>query len=203
LTETCTSDFVLAPQDILTYPGAIGRPAPDVEFRIVDQDNRPVLAGAAGELQIRTATIMTGYLGQPDLTRSAFADGYFCTGDLAREHSGIVEVVGRAKEMISRGGNKIYPQEVERALQTHPDVAAALATGVPDERMGERIHVAIVLKEGRAVAVEALRDWAAERLEKFKRPDAIHLLRTLPTGRTGKTDRGLLRRLAAEGRLDA
>ncbi len=201
LTETGTSDFVLRPEDILVHPGTIGRPAPDVAFRIVDQDNRPVPPGAAGELQIRTATMMTGYLGRPDLTRAAFADGYFRTGDLARQQAGVVEVVGRAKEVISRGGNKVYPQEVEQALQTHPDIAAALATGVPDERLGERIHVAVVLKAGRAVDAAALLAWTAQRLDKFKLPDAIHLLGALPVGRTGKTDRGVLRTLALEGRL--
>jgi acetolactate synthase-1/2/3 large subunit len=201
LTETATSDFFLAGDDILRHPGAIGRPGPGVSFRIVNGDNHPLAAGEVGELQIRTGTIMNGYLGQPDVTAAAFADGFFRTGDLARiDHDHMVAVVGRAKEIISRGGNKVYPQEVEQALQSHPAVALALATGVADPLMGERIHAAVQLREGTVTTAKALRAWAAERLDKFKLPDAIHFVADLPTGRTGKADRGQLRQLLTGGR---
>ena len=125
----------------------IGRPAPGVEFRIVADEGRQAAAGETGELQIRTPYAMNGYLDADDLTRAAFADGYFRTGDLARERGpGVVELVGRAKEIISRGGNKVAPLEVEQVLLQHPAVAQALVTGVPDAQLGERIHALIVAR---------------------------------------------------------
>lgn len=196
LTETATSDFFLGGEDVLRYPGAIGRPALGVAYRIIGGDGYPVMTGEVGELQIRTETAMSGYLGQPEMTASAYTEDYFHTGDLARLSSaGLVEVVGRAKDVISRGGNKVYPQEIEVALQSHPAVTAALAVGVPDAVMGERIHVAVVLSA--PVSPKALLDWAATYLDRFKLPDVIHVVAELPTGRAGKSDRGQVRSFAS------
>lgn len=196
LTETCTSDFFLGGEGMRRRPGAIGRPSPGVAYRIAAGDGGPVAIGEVGELQIRTETIMSGYLGAPELTAAAFVDGYFRTGDLAREGAdGLVEIVGRAKEVIARSGNKVYPLEVELAFSSHPGVAHALATGIADERVGERIHVAVVPKAGASLSAEVLRRWAAERLDRFKMPDAVHILDGLPLGRTGKADRSQLRAL--------
>lgn len=208
LTETATSDFFLMPADQPEHLGCIGRPSPGVEYRIAAGDEGRgghgghAPPGQPGELQIRTRFIMSGYLDAPDLTEQAFADGYFRTGDLVREKApGLVEMVGRVKEMISRGAAKVAPLEIEQVLCGHPAVAEALATGVPDAVLGERIHIFIVLRhavETPAEALEAeLRAWAAERLEKFKRPDAFHFGSELPVGRTGKADRGALRRRLA------
>jgi len=194
LTETATSDFILGPDDAIRHPGAIGRPAPGVRYRIIDERGQPIGDDRPGELQIATATMMNGYLGQPALTEASFAGGMFRTGDMARRHpDGVVEVVGRLKELISRGANKVYPQEVEQALHSHPAVAEALVTGVPDALLGERIHAAVVLSAGHTAEAAALREWTALRLDRFKLPDAIHFVDALPLGRTGKTDRNQLR----------
>jgi acyl-CoA synthetase (AMP-forming)/AMP-acid ligase II len=151
-----------------------------------------------GELQIRTPYIMSGYLDAPDLTAAAFQDGWFRTGDLARvREGGVVELAGRAKELIVRGGNKVSPLEIEQVFAAHPDVAAAMATGLPDPVLGERIHLLVVLRPGRTCGADALREFAAPRLPKFKRPDAFHFADALPLGRTGKADRGALRVLLA------
>ena len=196
LTETSTSDFFLLPADQPRHLGCIGRPSPGVEFRIAGDDGSPAAAGMPGELQIRTPYIMNGYLDAPDLTAGAFAEGYFRTGDLAREKEpGLVELVGRAKEMISRGAAKVAPLEIEQVLCGHPGVAEALATGVPDPLMGERIHVMIVPRAGCRVDESELQGWVSQRLEKFKRPDAYHFGEELPVGRTGKADRGALQKL--------
>ncbi len=202
LTETATSDFVLQGDDLDAYPGCIGRAAPGVEFRIMAEAGRPAAGDESGELQIRTAYAMNGYLDAEELTRDAFSDGYFRTGDLARCRTGeIVELVGRAKEIISRGGNKIAPLEVERALQGHPGVAEALVTGVPDARLGERIHALIIARPGNAPSGEELRRWLGERMDKYKLPDVWHFGTDLPLGRTGKVDRGQLRELILAGTL--
>lgn len=202
LTETATSDFVMRGEDLDAYAGCIGRPAPGVEFRIMADAGRQAGEGESGELQIRTPYAMSGYLDAEELTRAAFSEGYFRTGDLARIRAGgVVELVGRAKEIISRGGNKIAPLEVERALVLHPGVAEALVTGVPDARLGERIHALIVARPGVAVSGEELRAWSAERMEKYKLPDVWHFGEDLPLGRTGKVDRGRLRELILAGTL--
>ena len=200
LTETATSDFFLSPDEQPQADGSIGRPGPGVDFRIAGPDGAPVTAGIAGELQIRTPYAMNGYLDAPQLTADAFSDGYFRTGDSARlRPDGTVELVGRIKEMIVRGGNKVAPLEIEQAFAAHPAVAETLATGVPDALLGERIHLLVVARPGASPAEAELRAWARERLEKFKQPDAYHYAAALPLGRTGKADRSRLRELIVAG----
>ncbi|GHU04201.1 AMP-dependent synthetase [Alphaproteobacteria bacterium] len=194
LTETGTCDLALdkAGRSDVSAHGEQGE-SPGVSIRIVDEKGEPVPKGEIGELHIRSETRMNGYLGQPELTAASYADGYFRTGDLAKiAQDGWLQIVGRVNERISRGGNKIYPQEVERALLSHPAVSEALATGVADPLMGERIHVAVIADS--PVSIEQLNAWAAAQIDKFKTPDVIHLVTTLPVGATGKANRGELRR---------
>jgi long-chain acyl-CoA synthetase len=194
LTETCTSDFILMPEQYRSYRGCIGRPTPGVAFRIADDQGRDVSMNEIGELQIHTPFVMNGYLDQPELTRAAFCRKFFRTGDLARLRlDGMVELVGRSKDLIIRGGTKISPLELDELLGSHPAVAAALTVGIPDPIMGERIHALVVLRGDEEVDEHALRQWVSERVEKFKRPDVYHFESNLPTGRTGKVDRGALR----------
>ena len=109
--------------------------------------------------------------------------------------------MGRHKEVISRGGNKVTPVEIEQCLCAHPDVAAAMAVGLADALLGERIHVLVVPRAGAGVEIAALRAFLATRLEKFKRPDAYYVADALPLGRTGKADRGQLKGLIEAGQL--
>ncbi|MCL4799294.1 MAG: acyl--CoA ligase [Burkholderiales bacterium] len=202
LTETATSDFFLFPEDRARHPGCIGRPSPGVAFRIASADGAEAPRGEVGELQIRTPYAMSGYLDQPELTAAAYRDGWFRTGDMGcTRDGGVVELVGRAKELIARGGNKISPLELEQVFAAHPDVAAAMAVGAADPALGERIHLLIVPKPACAPSAAALREFAAPRLPKYKMPDAIHFAQALPLGRTGKADRGALRRMIEAGEL--
>lgn len=204
LTETATSDFFLFPGDQARFPGSIGRPAPHVEFRIVDAGGAVAAAGETGELQIRTPFIMNGYLDAPELTTAAFQDGWFRTGDMGHvREGGVVELAGRAKELISRGGNKISPLELENVFAAHPDVAAAMAAGAADPILGERIHMLVVPRTGRVLTHDSLRAHAASRLPKFRWPDAYHFADALPLGRTGKADRGALKAMIERGELPA
>jgi acyl-CoA synthetase (AMP-forming)/AMP-acid ligase II len=194
LTETCSSDFFLTAEERETFAETIGRPGPGVRFRIADDQGRELPTNVAGELQIRTPFIMNGYLDEPDQTRAAFADGYFRTGDLARARAdGRVELAGRIKDLIYRGGAKVSPLELDHILAQHPAVAAALTTGVPDPIMGERIHALVVPRANAAIDEKELREWIAGRIEKFKWPDVYHFGAELPAGRTGKVDRNALR----------
>jgi long-chain acyl-CoA synthetase len=200
LTETSTCDFFAFPSDAAAATGSIGRPAPQVQYRIVDAQGCAVDGPASGELQLRSKTLMAGYLDAPALTVASCQDGWFKTGDLARQREGgRVELMGRLKELISRGGNKVTPVEIEQALCSHPDVAAAMAVGVADALLGERIHALIVPRAGSVVSLPALRQHLASCLERFKQPDAFHLADALPLGRTGKADRGQFRSLIEAG----
>jgi acyl-CoA synthetase (AMP-forming)/AMP-acid ligase II len=194
LTETCSSDFFLTAEEREPFAGTIGRAGPGVEFRIADEQNRALAVGTAGELQIRTPFAMNGYLDEPELTRAAFADGYFRTGDLARaREDGRVELAGRIKDIIIRGGANVSPLELDHLLAQHPDVAAALTAGVPDPMVGERIHALVVPRANTSIDEKDLRQWVSARVERFKWPDVYHFAQELPTGRTGKVDRGALR----------
>ena len=196
LTETSTSDFVLRPEDYAAHPGSIGRPAAGVRHRIVDESGAECGPGAPGELQLATPFIMNGYLDDEAITRDAFAGEWFRTGDLAsHDGGGFVSIVGRLKDVVVRGGNKVTPPEIERALCACPGVAAALVAGLPDAVLGQRIHALLVPAQGQALDAAAIRAALADRLERFKQPDACWVAAELPTGRTGKIDRGRLRAL--------
>ena len=202
LTETGSCDFCLPPADQPDGFGTIGTPTDRVMFRLV-QDGAPVAAGATGELQIRTPFGMLGYLDDPELTKTSFDQGYFKTGDLARlTAAGKVQLVGRSKDIVSRGGHKIAPLEIDNLLAEHPDVAAALCAGVPDERLGEVLHAVVVPRGGSRLDAAALRDWLLARTERHKVPDVFHFRDALPAGPTGKADRRAVARLAAESRAD-
>jgi acyl-CoA synthetase (AMP-forming)/AMP-acid ligase II len=188
LTETGSCDFCLAPADRPAGFGTIGRPTEGVGFRI-----------AQDELQLRTPYGMLGYLDDPALTQASFADGYFRTGDLARlTAAGNVELIGRAKDIVSRGGHKIAPLEIDNLLTEHPDVAAALCAGVPDERLGEVIHAVVVPRTGARLDGVSLRDWLLARTERWKVPEVFHIRDALPAGATGKADRRAVAALAAK-----
>ena len=185
LTETATCDFFAFPADYAKQPGCIGRPSPEVQYRIAED----------GELQLRSPYLMQGYLDEPELTAAAYCDGWFRTGDLGRVVDGgagdgdLVELMGRQKDVISRAGNKVTPAEIEQAICSHPDVAAAMAVGVADALLGQRIHVLLVPRAGATLALGDLRKHLAPRLERYKQPDAYYVGEALPLGRTGKADR--------------
>ncbi len=191
LTETGTSDFYVRPDEYHTAAGTIGRPAPGIDFR---------LAPESGELEILTPFLMRGYLDEPELTSETLNEGYFRTGDQARQRpDGTVEITGRLKDIINRAGNKISPMEVERLFLSHPDVEQALAAGVSDANTGESLHILVVPRRGVQLVAGALMKWAAERMDRHKLPDVIHLGTELPIGETGKADRKVLRaRIAAK-----
>jgi long-chain acyl-CoA synthetase len=198
LTETGSCDFHLGPAGQPQGFGTIGHPTERVMFRIA-KDSAAVAAGETGELQIRTPFGMLGYLDNPALTEASFEDGYFKTGDLARRTAdGAVALIGRAKDIISRGGNKIAPLEIDNLLAEHPEIAAALCAGVADERLGEVIHAVIVTRAGARLDATGLRDWLLARTERYKVPDVFYFRDALPAGASGKADRKAVAQLAAQ-----
>ena len=202
LTETATCDFFSFPSDYAQHPGCIGRVSPNVQYRIAGADDVALAAGAVGELQLRSPYLMKGYLDEPAMTAAAFSDGWFRTGDLARTVGDeMVELMGRSKEIISRGGNKVTPVEIEQALCAHPDIVAAMVVGVADLVLGERIHALVVMRNGAAVEPSMLRQFLGDKLERFKQPDAYYVLDELPLGRTGKADRAGLKSMIMSGAI--
>ena len=192
LTETGSCDFCVRPEDQPAARGTIGRPTDGVAFRIAKAPELGLPRGV-GELQIRTPSVMAGYLDDSTQTAAAFVDGYFRTGDLATvRNDGYVQLVGRLKDVISRGGNKIAPLEIENLFAQHEGVLAALAFGAPDDRLGESLHLMVVARD-RSLSEHDLREWAKNRLERFKTPDLFHFVDALPAGPTGKADRAAAR----------
>ena len=140
---------------------------------------------------------MLGYLDDPALTRprspTAISGPAISRGCRVRQR----RAVGRAKDIVSRGGHKIAPLEIETCLAEHPDVAAALCAGVPDERLGEVIHAVVVPRTGARLDGAALRAWLLARTERWKVPEVFHIRDALPAGATGKADRRAVAALAA------
>jgi thioesterase domain-containing protein/acyl carrier protein len=175
-----------------TKPGTVGLPVPG-ELLIVDGDGKSVSNGTVGEIIVSGPTVTPGYLGREDSNRGDFRDGWLRTGDLGRiDDDGYLTIVGRKKELINRGGEKVFPYEVEKALLEHPAVLEAAAFGVPHPRLGENVAAAAVLRPGGAASEEELRRFLAERLAGFKVPRRILLLSSLPRGHTGKVQRSAL-----------
>ena len=168
-------------------PGSIGTPIAGVEMRLVDDDGKDVGDGEVGEIAIRGENVMKGYWQRPEETAKAIPDGWFRTGDMGkRDDDGYYFIVDRKKEMIIRGGYNVYPREIEEVLYEHPAVAEAAVVGVPDDKMGEEVGAAVVLKEGQEVDADELRDFVKERVANYKYPRKIWFPDELPKGPTGK-----------------
>lgn len=174
-----------------TKAGTVGLPAPG-ELRIVDAEGRPLPHGSAGQIALSGPGVMPGYVGCGD---GDFRDGWLLTGDLGRiDEDGYLTVVGRLKDVINRGGEKVFPYEIEKAMLEHPAVLEAAAFGVPHPRLGENVAAAAVLKPGSAVSEQELKRFLAARLAGFKLPRRIWFVASLPRGDTGKVQRGSLSR---------
>ena len=168
-------------------PGTIGTPIRGVEMRLVDDEGGDVRPGDVGEIAIRGENVMRGYWGKPEETAKAIPDGWFRTGDLARQdEDGYFAIVDRKKEMIIRGGYNVYPREIEEALYEHPAVAEAACVGVPHPDLGEEVAAAVALKPGQQADPDELRAWVKERVAAYKYPRHVWLVESLPKGPTGK-----------------
>ncbi|MEA2410893.1 MAG: long-chain acyl-CoA synthetase [Thermoleophilaceae bacterium] len=167
--------------------GSIGTPVAGVEMRVVDEDGADVDEGDVGEIAIRGPNVMKGYWRKDDATAEAIKDGWFHTGDMAKVDSdGYFFIVDRKKELIIRGGYNVYPREVEEALYEHPAVQEVAVVGVPDDKMGEEVGAAVVLKQDEDVSVDELRDFVKGEVASYKYPRKIWIVDELPKGPTGK-----------------
>ena len=174
--------------------GSVGRPV-TAEVVVVDDEGRPRPVGEAGEIQVRGATVMTGYENDSAANAAAFRDRWYRTGDLGCfDADGYLFVTGRIKELINRGGEKVSPREVDDALAEHPAIARAVTFPVPHPTLGEDVAAALVLRPGATVSDAEIRRFVGTRLAAFKAPRRIVVVDAIPLGATGKPER---HRLAA------
>ena len=172
---------------------SIGRPLPDVEVRIVDEDGHELVAGEQGEIAARGPRLMRGYWGQPEATAQAVHGGWLYTGDLGyMDEDGYIYLTGRAKDFIKRGGEMVAPEEVEQLLHACPGVEECAVIGVPDETWGERVVAVVVATAGSEPSEEALLD-ACHTLARFKRPEQVTFVSELPRNALGKVLKNELR----------
>jgi len=182
--STCRSTF--NPPDQRRRPGSCGLPIGN-EMRVVDDDDRAVPDGTLGEIVLRGENILKGYYKNPDATEIAFRNGWFHTGDIGyRDADGFYYIVDRKSDMIIRGGENIYPREIDEVLYQHPNVAAAAAVGVPDDLYGEEVAAVIVLKDGTKVSEQEVIDFCKARLADYKCPKSVQFVHDIPKGPTGK-----------------
>ena len=173
-------------------PGSVGRIVGS-EIAITDESGAVLPPDREGEIVVRGPTLMAGYLDDPEANRLAFRDGWFRTSDIGRlDSDGFLFITGRLQENINRGGQKIIPSEVDRALATHPAVASAAAFPVPHQTLGEDVAAAVILRDGASASELDLRHFLAARLASFKVPRRIVFLDALPYSVTGKLLRSTL-----------
>jgi acyl-CoA synthetase (AMP-forming)/AMP-acid ligase II len=191
---SCAS--TLNPFDGVRKPGTVGLPLPGQEVRVVDQLGNSVPQGERGEIVIRGANVMRGYLNRPEDTAKTIVDGWLHTGDVGIfDEDGYLQIVDRIKDMIIRGGENIYPKEIEAVLYGNDAVLEAAVVGRADEVLGEVVVAYVSVRPGATVTVEELEALCAERLANYKRPVAIELLDELPKNHVGKIDKPALRKL--------
>ncbi len=172
---------------------SVGRAAAGVDIRIVDDDGRPLPAGAAGEIVVKTPMMFGGYFRRPDLTASAMLGNYFRTGDLGRlDEAGYLFVLGRKKETIITGGINVYPADIEEAVRGYPGLVEAAAFAVPDDRLGEVVGLAYVSDDDFDFDLPRLRRHCGQRLADFQQPHRFVSLAALPRNAMGKITRHAL-----------
>ena len=172
--------------------GSVGPNTGTTEISIMDPAGNHVTPGERGEVVIRGANVVREYENNPEANATSFTNGWFRTGDQGfLDADGYLNLTGRLKELINRGGEKISPREVDEVLLSHPAVAEAVAFGVPHQTWGEEVAAVVVLRtDGGDAATEVdLLSFCKERLAEFKRPKRIHIATAIPRTATGKIQR--------------
>jgi fatty-acyl-CoA synthase len=196
MTETSPVSFQSDTHDSLERRvTTVGRIHPHVEVKIVDSDGRTVPVGETGELLTRGYSVMKGYWNDPERTAEAIdAEGWMHTGDLATiDAHGYCNIVGRVKDMLIRGGENVYPREVEEFLFTHPDVQSVQVFGVPDAKYGEEVCAWIVPRPGRRLSEDEIREFCRGQIAHYKIPRHLRVVAELPMTVTGKPQKFIMR----------
>jgi acyl-CoA synthetase (AMP-forming)/AMP-acid ligase II len=166
--------YNLYPEEVLERPGSIGKPTFGMDAKVVDYEGHEVQPGEVGELLLKTNRMMKGYYQNPELTQKSLKNGWLYTGDLVKvDDQGYFYIVDRAKDMITSGGENIFPVEIEDALMDHPKIDDVACIGYPDERLVEIVLAIVQLKEGETMTEEELQEFAATKMAKYKIPRKV------------------------------
>ncbi|CAG2157516.1 3-[(3aS,4S,7aS)-7a-methyl-1, 5-dioxo-octahydro-1H-inden-4-yl]propanoyl:CoA ligase [Cupriavidus yeoncheonensis] len=195
MTETSPVSFQSATDDPLDRRvSTVGRVQPHLECRVVDADGQTVAVGVTGELCTRGYSVMPGYWDDEPRTRESIRDGWMHTGDLATiDAEGYCNIVGRVKDMLIRGGENVYPREIEEFLFRHPKVQSVQVFGVPDPRYGEEICAWIALRQGQGATEEEIREFCRGQIAHYKIPRYIRFVDEMPMTVTGKVQKFVMR----------
>jgi acyl-CoA synthetase (AMP-forming)/AMP-acid ligase II len=172
-----------------TYPTSVGKPNLCTEVKIVDPLSRePLEPNIVGELAVRGANVTKGYYKVPEETAKVYQHGWFYTGDMGfQDTNGFLYLVGRNREMINRGGENVYPVEVENVLHLHPKVLDVAVFGLPDPVMGSIVACAVVPKPGREkITLQEIQEYCRDQLASYKIPQKVFFLSEMPTNPGGK-----------------
>ncbi|KAA6129224.1 AMP-binding protein [Cupriavidus cauae] len=195
MTETSPVSFQSATDDPLEKRVAtVGRVQPHLQCKIVDETGQVVPVGATGELCTRGYSVMLGYWEDEARTRETIRDGWMHTGDLATiDEQGYCNIVGRVKDMVIRGGENLYPREIEEFLFRHPKVQAVQVFGVPDPKYGEELCAWIVLKPGQSATEDEIREFCRDQIAHYKIPRYVRFVHDMPMTVTGKVQKFVMR----------
>jgi fatty-acyl-CoA synthase len=194
LTEVGPNCFKLGIEDAVRKAGSIGLPSFHSQARIVDENGKDVPRGQIGELILSGLHVCSGYWRNEEATAAALRDGWFHTGDLARQDDdGYYYIVGRAKDMIISGGENIYPAEVEAVLDAHPAVASSAVIGLPDPKWGEMPVAVVITRAGHWITGDELIDFCAGKLARYKIPKRVFFVNEFPLSASGKVVKRLLK----------
>jgi fatty-acyl-CoA synthase len=200
MTETSPVSFQSGTDDpIERRVSTVGRVMPHLEVKIVDAESNTAAIGEKGELCTKGYSVMRGYWNDPERTAEALVDGWMHTGDLATiDEEGFCNIVGRVKDMLIRGGENVYPREVEEFLFAHPKIAQVQVFGIPDVRFGEEVAAWIVLKPGAEASAEDIRGFCKDQIAHYKIPKHIRFVAEMPMTVTGKAQKFIMRQKMIE-----
>ncbi len=195
MTETSPVSFQSSTDDsVERRVSTVGRVLPHLQVKIVDADGKVVPVGEKGELCTKGYSVMLGYWNDDARTQEAIRDGWMHTGDLATiDAEGYCNIVGRVKDMLIRGGENVYPREIEEFLFRHPKIAQVQVFGVPDKKYGEEVCAWVVLKPGESMLEQEIKDFCKDQIAHYKVPRYVRFVSELPMTVTGKAQKFVMR----------
>jgi len=198
LSEACGLSTINPPLGEKKY-GSVGVDMPGSEVKILDENNNEMPCGENGEICVRGDQVMIGYFNKAEATKESIRDGWLHTGDMGyMDEEGFIFIVDRKNDMINRGGENIYPREVEMAIETHPGVREVAVIGAPDTVLTEQVKAYIILKEKGSLSDEELKAYLKDKIARYKIPTRIEFVDNLPRTITGKVLKKELRRMDCE-----